>query len=150
MPFTQVLGSAGPAPMTELEAPYKDLHQHPALSVQEVRTAQVGADAMPPPRGLPYRRRCLIERMSVHEVALAGLSDHRLFKRSSIWRARSPLLSAAPSLPNARMQAVARPGSTLKTGSLPPCSRSRATAKSIAIDACQSSVSGLFWHQTST
>jgi len=44
--LTQALGSAGPALMIELESLYKDLHQHPELSMQEVRTAKIVADAM--------------------------------------------------------------------------------------------------------
>lgn len=44
--LTQALGSAGPTLMAELEALYKDLHQHPELSMQEVRTAKIVADAM--------------------------------------------------------------------------------------------------------
>ncbi len=44
--LTQALGSAGPALMIELESLYKDLHQHPELPMQEVRTAKIVADAM--------------------------------------------------------------------------------------------------------
>ncbi|GGH50144.1 hippurate hydrolase [Comamonas phosphati] len=49
--LTQALGSAEPALLAELEALYKDLHQHPELSMQEVRTAKIVADAM---QGLGY------------------------------------------------------------------------------------------------
>ena len=49
--LTQALASAAPALMGELEALYKDLHQHPELSMQEVRTAKIVADAM---QGLGY------------------------------------------------------------------------------------------------
>ena len=45
-PLTQALAAADPALMSELEALYKDLHQHPELSMQEVRTARIVADAM--------------------------------------------------------------------------------------------------------
>jgi amidohydrolase len=44
--LTQALASAGPALVSELEALYKDIHQHPELSMQEVRTAKIVADAM--------------------------------------------------------------------------------------------------------
>jgi len=44
--LTQALERADPALMGELEAIYKDLHQHPELSMQEVRTAAIAADAM--------------------------------------------------------------------------------------------------------
>ena len=44
--LTQALGSAAPALMADLEAFYKDLHQHPELSMQEVRTARIVADTM--------------------------------------------------------------------------------------------------------
>lgn len=44
--LTQALAAADPALLTELEALYKDLHQHPELSMQEVRTAKIVADAM--------------------------------------------------------------------------------------------------------
>ena len=44
--LTQALGSAAPALMADLEALYKDLHQHPELSMQEVRTAKIVADTM--------------------------------------------------------------------------------------------------------
>lgn len=44
--LTHALGSAEPTLMSELEALYKDLHQHPELSMQEVRTAKIVADAM--------------------------------------------------------------------------------------------------------
>lgn len=44
--LVQALGSADPALMVELEALYKDLHQHPELSMQEVRTAKIVADKM--------------------------------------------------------------------------------------------------------
>lgn len=49
--LTQALGAAEPTLMTYLEALYKDLHQHPELSMQEVRTAKIVADAM---QGLGY------------------------------------------------------------------------------------------------
>jgi amidohydrolase len=49
--LTQALDRADPALMAELEALYKDLHQHPELSMQEVRTAKIVADAM---EGLSY------------------------------------------------------------------------------------------------
>ncbi|MES2184927.1 MAG: M20 family metallopeptidase [Pseudomonadota bacterium] len=55
--LTQALGSAGPALVAELEALYKDLHQHPELSMQEVRTAKIVADAM---RGLGYAVTCQV------------------------------------------------------------------------------------------
>ena len=45
-PLTQALAGAEPALMAELEALYKDLHAHPELSMQEVRTAGIAADAM--------------------------------------------------------------------------------------------------------
>ncbi|NCT84665.1 MAG: amidohydrolase [Comamonadaceae bacterium] len=44
--LTHALGEAGPGLMAELEAFYKDLHQHPELSMQEFRTAKIAADAM--------------------------------------------------------------------------------------------------------
>jgi hippurate hydrolase len=44
--LTQAFDRAGPALVTELEALYKDIHQHPELSMQEVRTAKLVADAM--------------------------------------------------------------------------------------------------------
>jgi hippurate hydrolase len=44
--LTRALDRADPALMTELEALYKDIHQHPELSMQEVRTAKIVADAM--------------------------------------------------------------------------------------------------------
>ena len=49
--LTQALGRADPALLAELEAIYKDLHQHPELSMQEVRTAKIAADAV---QGLGY------------------------------------------------------------------------------------------------
>lgn len=49
--LTQALGSAESTLVAELEALYKDLHQHPELSMQEVRTAKIVADAM---QGLGY------------------------------------------------------------------------------------------------
>ena len=49
--LTQALGSAGPDLMAELEALYKDLHRHPELSMQEVRTAKIVAETM---QGLGY------------------------------------------------------------------------------------------------
>ncbi|RDK08228.1 M20 family metallopeptidase [Cupriavidus lacunae] len=50
-PLTEALDRADPALVAELEALYKDLHQHPELSMQEVRTAKIVADAM---EGLGY------------------------------------------------------------------------------------------------
>ena len=44
--LTLALGSAKSTLLADLEALYKDLHQHPELSMQEVRTAQIAADAM--------------------------------------------------------------------------------------------------------
>jgi hippurate hydrolase len=49
--LTQALISAEPTLITDLEALYKDIHQHPELSMQEVRTAKIVADAM---QGLGY------------------------------------------------------------------------------------------------
>ena len=49
--LTQALASAEPGLMTNLEALYKDIHQHPELSMQEVRTAKIVADEM---EGLGY------------------------------------------------------------------------------------------------
>ncbi|HMN56956.1 MAG TPA: M20 family metallopeptidase [Ottowia sp.] len=49
--LTQALGAADPALLAELETIYKDLHQHPELSMQEVRTAKIVADAV---QGLGY------------------------------------------------------------------------------------------------
>lgn len=49
--LAQALDSAGPELLSELEALYKDLHRHPELSMQEVRTAKIVADAM---QGLGY------------------------------------------------------------------------------------------------
>lgn len=49
--LTQALGSADSTLLTDLEALYKDFHQHPELSMQEVRTAKIVADAM---QGLGY------------------------------------------------------------------------------------------------
>ncbi|ARP82053.1 amidohydrolase [Bordetella genomosp. 8] len=45
-PLTQALGGAEPTLVSDLEALYKDLHQHPELSMQEVRTAKIVADTM--------------------------------------------------------------------------------------------------------
>ncbi|SEB25900.1 M20 family metallopeptidase [Variovorax sp. YR216] len=45
-PLVQALGAAKPALMAELEELYKDLHRNPELSMQEVRTAKIVADAM--------------------------------------------------------------------------------------------------------
>ena len=42
----QALASAESTLIGELEALYKDFHQHPELSMQEVRTAKIAADAM--------------------------------------------------------------------------------------------------------
>lgn len=44
--LTQALAAADAQMFDELEALYKDLHQHPELSMQEVRTAKIVADAM--------------------------------------------------------------------------------------------------------
>ncbi|WP_431273444.1 M20 family metallopeptidase [Variovorax ureilyticus] len=44
--LTQALGSADSALLADLEALYKDIHQHPELSMQEVRTAKIVADTM--------------------------------------------------------------------------------------------------------
>ncbi len=44
--LSQALGRAEPTLISTLEALYKDLHQHPELSMQEVRTAKIVADAM--------------------------------------------------------------------------------------------------------
>jgi amidohydrolase len=44
--LAQALASADPTLMTDLEALYKDIHQHPELSMQEVRTAKIVADQM--------------------------------------------------------------------------------------------------------
>lgn len=44
--LTKALETADLALMAELEALYKDLHQHPELSMQEVRTAKIVADSM--------------------------------------------------------------------------------------------------------
>lgn len=49
--LTQALASAESTLMVELEALYKDLHRHPELSMQEVRTATIVADAM---QGIGY------------------------------------------------------------------------------------------------
>jgi len=49
--LTQALGSAAADLMAELEALYKDLHRHPELSMQEVRTAKIVAETM---QGLGY------------------------------------------------------------------------------------------------
>ncbi|PUA19851.1 M20 family metallopeptidase [Glaciimonas sp. PCH181] len=49
--LTQALASAESTLMVELEVLYKDLHRHPELSMQEVRTAKIVADAM---QGLGY------------------------------------------------------------------------------------------------
>ncbi|WP_353236344.1 M20 family metallopeptidase [Diaphorobacter ruginosibacter] len=49
--LTQALGNADASLMVELESLYKDLHQHPELSMQEVRTAKIVADTM---EGLGY------------------------------------------------------------------------------------------------
>ena len=42
--LVQALAGRGDALLAELEAIYKDLHQHPELSMQEVRTARIAAD----------------------------------------------------------------------------------------------------------
>lgn len=44
--LTQALSNAAPGLMAELEAIYKDIHRHPELSMQEVRTSKIAADAM--------------------------------------------------------------------------------------------------------
>lgn len=44
--LTQTLINAAPGLMGELESLYKDIHKHPELSMQEVRTAKIAADAM--------------------------------------------------------------------------------------------------------
>ncbi len=44
--LTQALAAADPTLIAKLEALYKDIHQHPELSMQEVRTAKIAADAM--------------------------------------------------------------------------------------------------------
>ena len=44
--LTQDLAVADPTLIAKLEALYKDIHQHPELSMQEVRTAKIAADAM--------------------------------------------------------------------------------------------------------
>jgi hippurate hydrolase len=49
--LTQALRAVESTLLVELEALYKDLHRHPELSMQEVRTAQIAADAM---QGLGY------------------------------------------------------------------------------------------------
>lgn len=50
-PLIHALGTAESTLLVELEAIYKDLHQHPELSMQEVRTAKIAADAL---QGLGY------------------------------------------------------------------------------------------------
>lgn len=49
--LTQALACADATLVAELEALYKDLHSHPELSMQEVRTSKIAADAM---QGLGY------------------------------------------------------------------------------------------------
>lgn len=44
--LTEALGKANADLMAELEAIYKDIHQHPELSMQEFRTAALAADQM--------------------------------------------------------------------------------------------------------
>lgn len=44
--FMQALGQPGPDLLAELGAVYKDIHQHPELSMQEARTAGIAAAAM--------------------------------------------------------------------------------------------------------
>jgi len=44
--LAQALAAADPTLIAKLEALYKDIHQHPELSMQEVRTARIAADAM--------------------------------------------------------------------------------------------------------
>ena len=44
--LTQALASAEPTLIAKLEVLYKDIHQHPELSMQETRTAKMVADAM--------------------------------------------------------------------------------------------------------
>ncbi|MHA7684010.1 M20 family metallopeptidase [Cupriavidus sp. PET2-C1] len=43
-PLVQALSTSGAALLAELEAIYKDIHQHPELSMQEVRTAKLAAE----------------------------------------------------------------------------------------------------------
>src|SRR5690348_6055849 len=43
-PLVKALDRRGDALLAELEELYKDLHRHPELSMQEVRTAKVAAD----------------------------------------------------------------------------------------------------------
>ncbi|MGO4158282.1 M20 family metallopeptidase [Cupriavidus sp. YAF13] len=43
-PLVQALTTCGAALLAELETIYKDIHQHPELSMQEVRTAKLAAD----------------------------------------------------------------------------------------------------------
>ena len=45
-PLTQALAAADPSLLTKLEAHYKDFHQNPELSMQEVRTSKIVADEM--------------------------------------------------------------------------------------------------------
>lgn len=44
--LTQAFAAADSSVLAELEALYKDLHQHPELSMQEVRTAEIAAKTM--------------------------------------------------------------------------------------------------------
>jgi metal-dependent amidase/aminoacylase/carboxypeptidase family protein len=44
--LTQALASAEPSLFAKLEALYKDIHQQPELSMQEVRTAKIVAEAL--------------------------------------------------------------------------------------------------------
>ena len=43
-PLVQVLTTGGSKLLTELETIYKDIHRHPELSMQEIRTAKLAAD----------------------------------------------------------------------------------------------------------
>jgi len=45
-PLTDALAAAVPGLLADLEAIYQDLHRHPELSMQEVRTAAIAAEAM--------------------------------------------------------------------------------------------------------
>lgn len=46
IPLINAFASRTPRLLAELEAFYKDLHQHPELSMQEVRTAKIAGDAV--------------------------------------------------------------------------------------------------------
>lgn len=45
-PLTEALQQTDPSLLVKLESIYKDIHQHAELSMQEVRTAKIVADAM--------------------------------------------------------------------------------------------------------